>query len=201
MIAETFRREGGYVNDADDSGGKTKYGITAETYGAYLGLDGDATEKQVKALTKKTAEKIYETLYYRHKNIHRLPLAIQYVVFDAGVLAGTGTAIHRLQVCINLYCDLMGLPKIETDGGIGKITIQRAKDVIGNGSGRELRDLFCIERREFLYDLANRRPKDRKYFYNMKKKTKAGWLIRSEYDMSEMYRLTDADITKLTEGW
>ena len=52
MTAEIVRREGGFVNDPDDPGGATKYGVTIHTLRA---LRGSATVADVKALTEAEA--------------------------------------------------------------------------------------------------------------------------------------------------
>ena len=52
MTAEIVRREDGFVNDPDDPGGATKYGVTIHTLCA---LRGRATVDDVKALTEAEA--------------------------------------------------------------------------------------------------------------------------------------------------
>ncbi len=62
IATEIVRREGGYVNDADDPGGATKYGVTIHTMrrlGLDLTGDGKVTTADVKALTVNQAIDIF----------------------------------------------------------------------------------------------------------------------------------------------
>ena len=54
IATEIVRREGGYVNDPDDPGGVTKFGVTIHTMrrlGLDLTGDGKVSAADVKALT------------------------------------------------------------------------------------------------------------------------------------------------------
>ena len=59
---EIVRREGGYVNDPDDPGGATKYGVTIHSMrrlGLDLNHDGQVNATDVKALTVEQAADIF----------------------------------------------------------------------------------------------------------------------------------------------
>ena len=60
IAKEIVAREGGYVNDPDDPGGATKYGVTLGTL-ARLGMDktgdGKVTAADVKALSREVFSK------------------------------------------------------------------------------------------------------------------------------------------------
>jgi len=70
MTAEIVRREGGFVNDPDDPGGATKYGVTIHTLRA---LRGRATVDDVKALTEAEAVEIFKGQYFERPKINQLP--------------------------------------------------------------------------------------------------------------------------------
>jgi hypothetical protein len=55
IIEIVLEHEGGYVNDPDDAGGETKYGIAKRWY----------PDVDIKNLTKEQAKKIYHTDYWR----------------------------------------------------------------------------------------------------------------------------------------
>lgn len=78
-----FKHEGGYVNDPDDLGGETKYGITKRRY---PNLD-------IKNLTKEKAKELYYKDFYvpmEVEKIKNLNLALNY--FDMGINAGIKNA-------------------------------------------------------------------------------------------------------------
>ena len=70
MTAEIVRREGGFVNDPDDPGGATKYGVTNHTLRA---LRGRATVDDVKALTEAEAVEIFKGQYFERPKITNCP--------------------------------------------------------------------------------------------------------------------------------
>ena len=60
IAKDIVAREGGYVNDPDDPGGATKYGVTIHTMrrlGLDLDQDGDVDAHDVRHLTQEQAEK------------------------------------------------------------------------------------------------------------------------------------------------
>ena len=83
IIGVILKNEGGYVNDPDDSGGETKYGITKARY---PNLD-------IKNLTIAEAKELYRKDFYipmEIEKIKELNLALHF--FDMGVNAGIGNA-------------------------------------------------------------------------------------------------------------
>ena len=73
--------EGGYVNDARDPGGETKYGISKRAY----------PQVDIKALTLDAAKEIYKRDYWDAMGIDQLPPGLQ--DFDAFVARVT----HRVE--------------------------------------------------------------------------------------------------------
>jgi lysozyme family protein len=62
IATEIVRREGGYVNDPDDPGGATNFGVTIHTMrrlGLDLDRDGRVGISDVKALTRSKAIQIF----------------------------------------------------------------------------------------------------------------------------------------------
>jgi len=85
MTAEIVRREGGFVNDPDDPGGATKYGVTIHTLRA---LRGRATVADVQALTEAEAIAIFKSQYFERPKINQLPAPLQASVYNMQVNAG-----------------------------------------------------------------------------------------------------------------
>lgn len=72
IAAEIVAREGGYVNDPDDPGGATKFGVTLATLqrlGLDLTRDGRVDATDVKALTQADAVRIYVEHYFRRPGL------------------------------------------------------------------------------------------------------------------------------------
>lgn len=114
--------EGGYVNDSQDPGGETKFGISKA---AHPGED-------IPALTLSRAKEIYRTRYWEPLNCDLLPSSIRLAVFDCAVNQGVGYAAKLLQ-------RLVGTTQ---DGAIGPKTLAAVKD----HPARSLRRAFLTER-------------------------------------------------------
>lgn len=61
LLDDILRREGGYVDDPNDLGGATKYGVTLQTLAAYRGKP--TTKDDVRELTEDEARAIYRAQY------------------------------------------------------------------------------------------------------------------------------------------
>lgn len=133
-----FGHEGGYVNRKTDSGGPTKYGITAKTLGAHRKLGRAATAAEVKALTIAEAEKIYRTSYWVQSGGDLLPVGLDYAAFDFGVNSGPGTAVRKLQKVVG----------VAQDGIVGAQTIA-AVEAYPGGVQAVIR-AYCDERMRYL---------------------------------------------------
>lgn len=113
----TVGHEGTYVNDPEDKGGETKFGISQRTY----------PKLDIKNLTLSQAKIIYHQDFWNTKkmNLDLLPVEIAIELFDTGVNMGMKRARMMLQMALNL------LNRVEThyddlkiDGWIGSKTLQ-----------------------------------------------------------------------------
>ncbi|WP_457650952.1 holin-associated N-acetylmuramidase [Profundibacter sp.] len=196
IAKEIVAREGGFVNDPDDPGGATKYGVTIGTL-RRLGLDktgdGRVTVADVRALTRADAEKIFIKHYYRRPRIDRLPEPLRATVFDMYVNAGSN-AVKILQRLLRK----MG-HNISVDGAIGPKTIAAAKAAYAEAPDY-LADAYGIERRNYYFRLADSRPASRKYA-RTRAGGKGGWIRRAEEFISPRYHLTDAQFKARVSKW
>lgn len=85
--------EGGYVNDPQDPGGETKFGISKRSY----------PQVDIKNLSLQDAKNIYYRDFWQ-------PLgdahpAVKFQVFDFAVNSGIGTAIRKLQAAVGTADD------------------------------------------------------------------------------------------------
>ena len=189
-------REGGYVNDPDDPGGATNYGVTIHTMrrlGLDLTHDGQVTEADVRVLTRAHAVSIFVEHYFRGPRIDRLPQPLQASVFDMYVNAGA----HAVKILQRLLCDMRIV--VQVDGVIGPKTIAAAKHAMA-AAPEHLVDAYGIARRNYYYGLADSRPASRK-FARRRDGGKGGWITRSEEFIAARYHLTDAQHRERTAQW
>ncbi len=193
---EIIAREGGYVNDPDDPGGPTKYGVTL---GTLRGLridndgDGDTDAEDVKRLTREQAREIFVSDYFHRPGIGSLPEPLQPSLFDMYVNAGSN-AVRILQRLLND----MG-HRLAVDGAIGPQTIEAAQ-IAHASAPRHLSDAYGIARRNYYYALADRRPASRK-FARRRDGGKGGWILRAEEFISPRYHLSEAEHRQRTAAW
>jgi lysozyme family protein len=196
IAEEIVAREGGYVNDKDDPGGATKYGVTIGTL-RRLGIDVNHDTRidtgDVKALTRADAVAIYLEHYFKRPGIAGLPEPLQASVFDMYVNAGAN-AVKILQ---RLLGD-MGYP-CDADGALGPQTVQAAALAFAAAPGH-LADAYGIARRNYYYALADARPASRK-FARRRDGGKGGWIMRAEEFISPRYRLSDAQHAARVAAW
>ena len=95
--------EGGLVNNPNDKGGLTKYGISQRSYPT---LD-------IAALTLPEVRELYKRDFWDRAQCDRLPADLAFAVFDAAVNSGIGQAIRWLQRSLN----------VADDGVVGALTL------------------------------------------------------------------------------
>ena len=196
IAKEIVAREGGYVNDPDDPGGATNFGVTIGTMrqlGMDLNKDGRVDVADVRALTRAQAEQIFVLHYFRKPRLAELPEAVQASVFDMYVNAG-GNAVKILQKLVSR----MGFPA-QADGVVGPKTIAAVADA-AEAAPEHLADAYGIARRNYYYALADQRPASRKYA-RTRAGGKGGWITRAEEFMAAHYRLSEAEHRERTAKW
>ena len=90
IIEVVLQHEGGYVNDPNDLGGETKYGITKRFY----------PDVDIKNLTKEQAKTIYHTDYWRRAKCDEVPPYLRHIYFDMVVNFGQSGAVKVLQLSL-----------------------------------------------------------------------------------------------------
>ncbi|TQM91915.1 holin-associated N-acetylmuramidase [Roseinatronobacter monicus] len=192
LATEIVAREGGFVNDPDDPGGATNFGVTIHTL-RRLRPGQHVTIQDVRALTREDAVEIYIEHYFNRPRIAELPEPLWPTIFDMYVNAGAN-AVRILQRLFNQ----MGL-QVAVDGVIGPQTIaaaHRAYDM----APAHLVDAYGIARRDHYYSIADRRPASRK-FARRRDGGKGGWITRAEEFISARFHLTDGQHRDRTRGW
>lgn len=197
QIAEDIvAREGGFVNDPDDPGGATNFGVTIHTMRRLrldLTGDGSVDVSDVRALTRDQAVDIFIRHYFERPRIAEMPADLQPSLFDMYVNAGSN-AVTILQ---SLLCE-MGF-RVAVDGIIGPQSIAAAREA-AKPDPVALRDAYGIARRNYYFRLADRRVASRKYA-RTRAGGKGGWIKRAEEFVSPRYHLTDAAFNERVSAW
>ena len=115
IIEVVLEHEGGYVNDPDDAGGETKYGIAKRWYPSV----------DIKNLTIEQAKHIYHTDYWRPAKCDSVPPQLRHIYFDMCVNFGRRGAVKVLQQAANSKLR----NKIKVDGGIGPNTLKAIQNI------------------------------------------------------------------------
>lgn len=136
------------MNDKNDPGGETKFGISKRSY----------PDLDIKNLTKQQATEIYERDFYNKVRGDDLPVWLALMVTDFAVNAGIKTAVAILQRLVG-----------ETDDGIiGKKTIAACK----NKPSRTLRQAYTTSRESYYDALVARKPVMKRFINGWKNRTK-----------------------------
>lgn len=132
-LAHIKEFEGGYVNDPDDPGGVTKWGIAWNRIGRQLGL----RQEDIVGMTWEQAGLIYENHYFRPAGCDQWPAGVDLLVFDAAVNQGVKASIRFLQRAV----------KVKADGVIGPKTRGAVKSSCRGAEGqRRVMVWFCVRR-------------------------------------------------------
>lgn len=196
IATDILRREGGYVNDPDDPGGATNFGVTIHTMrrlGLDLNNDGHVTTDDVKALSRDMAINIFIDHYFNGPRIGALPVVFHASVFDMYVNAGP----HAVRILQRLFNEMR--IDVGVDGVIGPQTIAAAERACAMAP-EHIVDAYGIARRNYYYELADRRVASRK-FARRRDGGKGGWIRRAEEFLSAKYHLTAEQHEARVAAW
>lgn len=196
LAEEIVTREGGFVNDPNDPGGATNFGVTIHTMrrlGLDLTGDGQVDDSDVRALTRERAVDIFLDHYFHRPGIGALPEVLQPSVFDMQVNAGANAVRILQRLLVDMGYDL------DVDGVIGPQTI-RAAHAAARAAPDHIADAYGIARRDYYYAIADRRPASRRYA-RRRDGGKGGWILRAEEFISPRYHLSDAEHRERTASW
>ena len=142
IIEVVLHHEGGYVNDPDDPGGETNFGIAKRSH----------PDVDIANLTKEGAKEIYKEHYWDRNKVESLSEDLRHIYFDMCVIQGRSRAVKILQKAANAKgADLV------VDGGMGPKTIA-AMD------GVELQRVRAY-RVKYYADLVTRKPDLEKFYF------------------------------------
>lgn len=156
--------EGGKVDDPADPGGRTAYGVTADTYTRYR-LKIGRPVRDVFDIEEPEIRDIYLSNYWSPLCCSMLPMGLDLQVFNAGVNAGNRRAGKWLQ-------EALGMANGEIDGIIGQGTLRVVHDVIAANEVDRVMGRFSDLLRRHYTTLAVRNETLQKFL--------KGWLNRLE---------------------
>lgn len=102
--------EGGYVNDPQDPGGETKYGISKRAF----------PNEDIAGLTLDRAKALYRLNYWAKAGCDTAPELLKFELFDMAVNQGVRAAVKALQYAAG----------VEDDGLIGNKTVQAVQAML-----------------------------------------------------------------------
>lgn len=196
IAKEIVAREGGFVNDPDDPGGATNFGVTIHTMrrlGLDLDRDGDVDTGDVRALSRGQAVAIFIDHFYRRPGIAGLPEALHASVFDMYVNAGAN-AVKILQRLLREMGEA-----VDVDGVIGPQT-QAAAARAAQAAPDHIADAYGIARRNYYLALADARPASRK-FARSRSGGKGGWIRRAEDFIAPRFHLSNQAFQERVATW
>ena len=125
IIEVVLKHEGGYVDDPDDRGGATNWGVTQAVYEDFVG--GKVSKDVIKDMHVDVAKEIYFEKFWKPSRAEQLPAEIRETYFDMVVNHCQGGAVKILQQA----CNNKRKPEnyIDVDGGIGPNTIKAASNL------------------------------------------------------------------------
>lgn len=103
IITSILKREGAFVDDPDDPGGITNYGITVKSLSEHRGHP--ATADDIRRLTPSDARAFYYEMYIVKPGFDKLPMVIAPIVIDCGVNNGRERATKWLQQAVGVVPD------------------------------------------------------------------------------------------------
>lgn len=166
FFAKLMEKEGGYSDNPNDSGGKTRYGVT-EAVARKNGYKGD-----MRALPLSLAQDIFKTEYWDINSLDQvgaLSPSIALEMGDTGVNMGAHTAGEYLQIALNVM-NLRGkiYPDLKQDGQVGPATVAALKIFLdyrkGEGEVVLIRVLNCQQGGKYI-SLCQARQKDEEFAF------------------------------------
>jgi len=169
VLDRIIQIEGGYSNDPDDSGGETKFGITAQVARAY-GYTGPMTD-----LPRAVAFDIYDQKFWQFLHLDDIATLSEKVaeeIADTAINMGPGVAARFLQKTLNvLNRREKSYGDIAVDGMVGSVTVFTLKEYFRTHDDDAETVLFnalnCLQGAQYI-SLADHRAKDERFVY--------GWL-------------------------
>ena len=161
LFKDILKHEGGYVNDPNDLGGETKYGISKRSY----------PHLDIPKLTEEQAKTIYYYDYWLKYHVDKLAkvsfqVASKY--FDFLINAGEKNAKNVLIKSINE----LGY-NVTNERDMNEDILLAVKEIVMTNKKDALINNFIKNQKQYYITIAEKRPQNKKFLN--------GWLRRAEY--------------------
>ena len=161
-IRAIIAREGGWVNDPDDSGGPTNHGITLEMWREYKGYYDNYSRYPAKKASLRDATDAEVMDFYRwyFSTQGLVELIDEFSIPDELVpLVMDMRTLHSMEGCREILRNAIS-------------RIDPADDLFGGAIAEPAAaDIITLARMRYMLEVAERRPKDRKFV--------RGWMHRA----------------------
>ena len=161
IIDKNLEHEGGYVNNKNDRGGETNWGITKPFMEDFKYALPGGKAVPIKELTVDDAKKLYKALWDRYNLGYVRDKNVAYAIFDYMINTYHHTAAKRVQETLNTKG-----AGLKVDGHLGEMSLK----AIHNSDYKWLIDELLKNRYYNYREQVNKRP-DQHEFY-------AGWMNR-----------------------
>lgn len=152
--------EGGYVNNPNDPGGVTNFGVSLKFLAGHsegdFNHDGVVNAQDIANMTKEQAQFIYKLFWwdkYGYGSINDQTIATK--VFDFSVNMGSSRAHKLLQMALN---DAFSL-RLDVDGVLGQASIRTINAALTDSQEQRLITAYCDEAWKFYQGLIAANPK------------------------------------------
>jgi lysozyme family protein len=156
-----LKHEGGYVNNPNDPGGATNYGVSLRflqemplTVGDF-DHDGDIDREDIKNMSVEDAKRVYKTAWwdkYKYGMINDQTIATK--VFDLSVNMGAKRAHILLQEAMNKAFSL----RLTVDGMLGNASFATLNAIGDGDQEQKLITAYCNEAYGFYQRLIANKP-------------------------------------------
>lgn len=159
-IPHILNHEGGYVDNPNDVGGATNFGISLRFLADYPHMgdfdgDGDVDAQDIQIMTFEDAVEIYRTAWWEKYGYGRVvDQTIATKLFDLSVNMGSKRAHILIQQALN---SAFGL-NLPTDGILGPVSINAINSAVDGHGEQALLDAFCDVAWAFYQNIVSRRP-------------------------------------------
>ena len=160
LLLELLKNEGGYVNNPNDPGGETNFGITLKT------ARDNGYSKPMKAMTQDDALAIYRSQYFNKPGfdkVYEISPGIAAELFDTGVNMGPSVPSGWLQRLLNAFNrGGKDYPDLNVDGTLGPASLACLRTYLkvrgDEGESVMLKGLNCLQGERYIR-IAENNPK------------------------------------------